>query len=158
MKISRSCIWLGLGLAATISSTSLPPVFAQSAAPDAPTTASKPDEPTITTTKSGLKIQDLVVGTGAEAKKKQMVTVNYRGTLEDGTLFDESYGREPFAFKLGAGQVIKGWDEGVRGMKVGGKRRLTIPAKLGYGKEGTPGGPIPPNATLIFEVELLKVG
>jgi FKBP-type peptidyl-prolyl cis-trans isomerase len=118
----------------------------------------KPQSLRLIATKSGLKIQDLVVGQGDEAKKKQDVTVNYRGTLEDGTLFDESYGREPFTFKLGAGQVIKGWDEGVRGMKVGGKRKLIIPAKLGYGKTGTPGGPIPPDATLIFEIELLKVG
>ena len=114
-------------------------------------------EKTQVTTKSGLKIQDLVVGTGAEAVSKQQVTVNYRGTLENGTLFDQSYGRAPFSFLLDGGQVIKGWDEGVQGMKVGGKRRLIILAKLGYGETGA-GAAIPPGATLIFEVELLKVG
>lgn len=158
MTISSTRLWLGLALAAA---APLQPAFAQTTAPDAPTTQPAADapaaEPPVITTKSGLQMQDLVVGTGEEAQKKKMVTVNYRGTLEDGTLFDQSYGREPFTFKLGAGQVIKGWDEGVQGMKVGGKRRLIVPAKLGYGKEGTPGGPIPPNATLIFEVELLKV-
>lgn len=155
MKISRSYICLGLALAIA---TPLQPVCAQEAAPDAPVTEAKAEEPKVVTTKSGLKIQDLVLGQGDEAVSKQEVTVNYRGTLEDGTMFDQSYGRAPFTFLLDGGQVIKGWDEGVQGMKVGGKRRLIIPAELGYGATGTPGGPIPPNATLIFEVELLKVG
>jgi FKBP-type peptidyl-prolyl cis-trans isomerase len=153
MKNLSVPIWLGLTLAAA---APLQPVSAQDVPPSTPTTEAKP-ESKIITTKSGLKYEDLAVGDGAEAKKKKDVTVNYRGTLEDGTLFDESYGREPFTFKLGAGQVIKGWDEGVKGMKEGGKRRLVIPAKLGYGSTGTPGGPIPPDATLIFEVELIKV-
>jgi FKBP-type peptidyl-prolyl cis-trans isomerase FkpA len=104
-----------------------------------------------------LAIQDLQVGTGAEAKTGNRVTVHYRGTLTDGKKFDASYDRnQPFTFRLGAGEVIKGWDQGVAGMKVGGKRKLTIPPSLGYGAQGA-GGLIPPNATLIFEVELLKV-
>lgn len=101
--------------------------------------------------------EDLEVGAGAQAKAGDRVSVHYRGTLQDGTLFDQSHGRGPFDFGLGAGQVIKGWDEGVAGMRVGGKRRLTIPPVLGYGARGA-GGVIPPNATLIFEVELLKIG
>ena len=108
-------------------------------------------------TSSGLRITDLVVGSGAEAKAGQKVSVNYRGTLENGKEFDSSYGRGPFAFPLGGGRVIQGWDEGVAGMKVGGKRKLVIPPDLGYGSRGA-GGVIPPNATLIFEVELLGVG
>ncbi|QNG27033.1 FKBP-type peptidyl-prolyl cis-trans isomerase [Synechococcus sp. HK01-R] len=107
-------------------------------------------------TASGLRITDLVVGTGAEASAGQTVVVNYRGTLENGKEFDSSYNRGPFSFPLGAGRVIKGWDEGVAGMKVGGKRKLLIPPDLGYGSRGA-GGIIPPNATLIFEVELLEV-
>ena len=104
-----------------------------------------------------LEILDEVVGTGPEAVTDKKVTVNYVGTLTDGTKFDSSYDRnEPFSFNLGAGEVIKGWDQGVSGMKVGGKRKLTIPPELGYGSTGA-GSVIPPNATLIFEVELLKV-
>ena len=108
------------------------------------------------TTESGLIILDIVNGEGDEASVGQTVTVNYTGTLEDGTQFDTSIGRAPFSFPLGAGRVIKGWDEGVSGMKVGGKRKLTIPPELGYGSRGA-GNVIPANATLIFEVELLKV-
>ncbi len=110
-----------------------------------------------TTTASGLIYEELCVGTGAEATSGQHVTVHYTGWLTDGTKFDSSKDRDdPFEFHLGAGQVIKGWDEGVTGMKIGGKRKLTIPPQLGYGARGA-GGVIPPNATLVFEVELLEV-
>jgi FKBP-type peptidyl-prolyl cis-trans isomerase FkpA len=102
--------------------------------------------------------EDLEVGTGAEAKAGQNVTVHYTGWLTNGTKFDSSKDRrDPFVFSLGKGQVIKGWDQGVQGMKVGGKRKLTIPPEMGYGARGA-GGVIPPNATLVFEVELLGVG
>ncbi len=112
----------------------------------------------VVTTKSGLKYEDVLVGKGTEAKAGKKVTVHYTGTLTDGKKFDSSVDRsEPFTFNLGAGDVIKGWDEGVAGMKIGGKRKLTIPAKLGYGERGAGGGLIPPNATLLFDVELLKV-
>jgi len=107
-------------------------------------------------TPSGLRITDLVIGDGPEASSGQLVVVNYRGTLENGKEFDSSYGRGPFSFPLGAGRVIKGWDEGVAGMQVGGKRKLVIPPDLAYGERGA-GGVIPPNATLIFEVELLEI-
>jgi FKBP-type peptidyl-prolyl cis-trans isomerase FkpA len=104
-----------------------------------------------------LQIQDLRPGTGAEATAGKTVSVHYTGTLTDGKKFDSSHDRgKPFSFKLGAGQVIKGWDQGVAGMKIGGMRKLTIPPELGYGARGA-GGVIPPNATLIFEVELLGV-
>ena len=104
-----------------------------------------------------LKSEDETVGTGKEAVSGTRVTVNYLGTLTDGTKFDSSYDRKtPFTFNLGAGEVIKGWDQGVVGMKVGGKRKLTIPGSLGYGAAGA-GALIPPNATLIFDVELLDV-
>jgi peptidylprolyl isomerase len=105
----------------------------------------------------GLIIKDLKVGKGALAKAGKTVTVHYRGVLTNGREFDQSYKRgAPFTFSLGAGQVIKGWDRGVAGMRVGGKRKLTIPPSLGYGPDGSP-PVIPPNATLIFVVELLKV-
>lgn len=109
------------------------------------------------TTASGLKYVDVVVGKGASPVAGKSVKVHYTGTLENGKKFDSSVDRnEPFSFVIGVGQVIAGWDEGVMGMKVGGKRKLTIPAKLGYGAGGA-GGVIPPNATLLFDVELLDV-
>lgn len=104
-----------------------------------------------------LLIEDIIVGKGEEVVAGAQITVNYSGTLTDGTKFDSSYDRdEPFVFLFGVGQVIPGWDKGLVGMKVGGKRKLTIPSDMAYGEEGA-GGVIPPNATLIFEVELLKV-
>ena len=114
-----------------------------------------------TTTASGLQYDDTVVGTGAEAAKGQQVTVHYTGWLyldgQQGAKFDSSKDRnDPFVFPLGSGMVIKGWDEGVQGMKIGGQRTLIIPAALGYGARGA-GGVIPPNATLKFDVELLGV-
>lgn len=116
----------------------------------------------LTTTASGLQYEDTTVGSGAEATKGQNVSVHYTGWLynngEQGAKFDSSRDRnDPFQFSLGAGMVIKGWDEGVQGMKVGGQRTLIIPAALGYGARGA-GGVIPPNATLKFDVELLQVG
>ena len=104
---------------------------------------------------SGLVVQDEAVGTGEVAQAGQLITVNYTGKLQDGTVFDTSIGRAPFQFMLGAGQVIPGWDAGLVGMKVGGKRLLIIPPAMAYGAQGA--GPIPPNSTLIFEVDLLKV-
>ena len=107
------------------------------------------------TTASGLQYEEITVGSGATAKAGNLVSVHYTGWLTDGKKFDSSKDRsEPFDFNLGAGQVIKGWDEGVQGMQVGGVRKLTIPPALGYGARGA-GGVIPPNATLIFEVEFL---
>ena len=109
------------------------------------------------TTSSGLKYVDQVVGTGDAAVAGKTASVHYTGWLENGKKFDSSVDRgQPFSFPLGAGRVIKGWDEGVQGMKVGGKRKLTIPSELGYGPRGA-GGVIPPNATLIFDVELVGV-
>ena len=129
--------------------------------PDQPPTnqpaAGLPDISNLTTTASGLQYKDVTVGSGAEAQAGNTVSVHYTGWLTDGTKFDSSIDRgQPFSFSLGTGGVIAGWDEGVVGMKEGGKRLLVIPSDLAYGASGA-GGVIPPNATLIFEVELLEV-
>jgi peptidylprolyl isomerase len=125
--------------------------------PGAPSAPTSVEESQFTSRPSGLKFYDLEAGTGAEAQVGQTVSVHYTGWLTDGVMFDSSLNRgEPFSFQLGGGQVIPGWDEGVAGMQVGGKRQLVIPAELGYGAQGA-GGVIPPNATLVFEVELLGV-
>ena len=137
-----------IGLGETESATPPPPAPAQ----PQPVPEKTPNLP------DGLITQILVEGSGEAAKNGKTVSVHYVGTLTDGTVFDSSRKRnQPFSFTLGAGQVIKGWDVGLLGMKVGEKRHLTIPPELAYGEQGTPGGPIPPNATLNFEVELLKI-
>lgn len=115
--------------------------------------SSTPSTPTDTGT---LVVEDIVVGTGPEAAAGNVVTVDYTGTLTNGQVFDSSYAAgTPFTFQVGVGQVIRGWDLGVPGMRVGGKRRLTIPPSLGYGNQAV--GPIPPNSTLVFEIELLSI-
>lgn len=124
----------------------------------APTAAScTPGKGEVITTPSGLKYEDLTICEGRKAKVGDTVSVHYLGTLENGTKFDSSFDRnQPFPFQLGAGGVIKGWDEGVAGMAVGSKRRLTIPSDLGYGPQGNP-PVIPPNATLIFVVQVMDI-
>ncbi len=123
-------------------------------APSANPTA---QESKVVTTASGLQYEDIVVGTGASPSQGKTVSVHYTGTLTNGTKFDSSRDKgQPFQFVIGVGQVIKGWDEGVMSMKVGGRRKLTIPPQLGYGARGA-GSVIPPNATLVFDVELLDV-
>ena len=129
----------------------------QTGATTANTTAPAAQTAAESTAATALKMEDLKVGTGAEAVAGKTVSVHYTGWLTDGKKFDSSLDRgQPFEFQLGAGQVIQGWDKGVAGMKVGGKRKLTIPSDMGYGARGA-GGVIPPNATLVFEVELLGV-
>ncbi|MBA2565696.1 MAG: FKBP-type peptidyl-prolyl cis-trans isomerase [Gemmatimonadetes bacterium] len=130
-------------------------------APESPGSSSSKEadvnDPELTAAPSGLKYKDLAPGAGKEAKRGQTAVVHYTGWLVDGTKFDSSLDRgQPFEFPVGGGRVIKGWDEGVAGMKVGGKRRLVIPPDLGYGSAGA-GGTIPPDATLVFEVELVDV-
>lgn len=120
--------------------------------PESPVPSSGPTIAPVTE----LKIEDTLVGTGKEAKSGDTITAHYTGKLTDGTQFDSSVGKTPFTTQIGVGNVIKGWDEGIVGMKVGGKRRLTIPASMGYGEQGSP-PVIPPNATLIFDIELLEV-
>jgi peptidylprolyl isomerase len=125
--------------------------------PGSPAAPTAVDEARYTTTEQGLKYVDLVVGEGPEAANGQLVVAHYTGWLQDGTKFDSSIDRgEPYTFNLGMGQVIAGWDLGLRGMKVGATRQLVVPAALAYGERGY-GGVIPPNATLIFEIELLEV-
>ncbi|HLN32457.1 MAG TPA: FKBP-type peptidyl-prolyl cis-trans isomerase [Gemmataceae bacterium] len=165
-----TCGWTGrtalLAAEPTPESRSREALVQPSAADDGQKSDSKGDEKSgdkkdkekkVITTKSGLKYEELKEGTGEEAKAGQTVEVHYTGWLTDGKKFDSSVDRNrPFSFKLGAGKVIKGWDEGIAGIKVGGKRKLWIPADLAYGKRGYPGA-IPPDAELIFEVELLRI-
>lgn len=130
-----------------------PPKPAKVVEEPASSASAEPEKPAVTE----LVKEDLTPGKGAEAKPGDTVKVHYTGTLLNGKKFDSSLDRnEPFEFKLGAGAVIKGWDEGVVGMKVGGKRKLTIPSDMGYGKSGSP-PKIPPNSPLVFEVELLEI-
>lgn len=111
----------------------------------------------VKTLDGGLKIEDVKIGTGPEVKSGDTIKIHYNGTFEDGTKFDSSYDRgQPFETQIGVGRVIEGWDKGVPGMKVGGKRKLIIPGNLGYGPQGMPGA-IPPNATLLFDVELVEI-
>lgn len=132
-----------------------PAVTTPAETPAAEAPAAQTGTPTADVTE--LKMEDVKVGTGAEAKPGDTVSVHYTGWLTDGTKFDSSKDAgQPFEFQLGQGMVIKGWDEGVAGMKIGGVRKLTIPADMGYGEQGA-GGVIPPGATLVFEVELLGV-
>ena len=131
-------------------------IYARKAATKSQTQPMASSDPYSQLSQAQLKVEDEIVGNGKEASPGSQVTVHYTGTLTDGTKFDSSVDRgTPFTFNLGAGEVIRGWDQGVAGMKVGGKRKLTIPPELGYGARGQ--GPIPPNATLIFDVELLDV-
>lgn len=132
-------------------------VFLRNRQGETPTNTTGENNVGVITTASGLQYEDLVTGSGQAAKAGDTVSVHYTGWLTDGTEFDSSVGRgQPFEFRLGTGGVIKGWDEGVEGMLVGGKRRLTIPSELAYGNQSV-GGVIPANSTLIFEVELLGI-
>lgn len=161
--MNRSLRWLApaaliavLGCQQTDQSTSTSTTSSETQTGSGVSTPSAPAGNEVTTS-SGLTFRDLVVGTGAEAASGDSVSVHYTGWLTDNTKFDSSLDRgTPFWFEIGAGNVIKGWDEGVKGMKVGGKRKLTVPPDLGYKERGYP-GTIPASATLIFDVELLEV-
>jgi peptidylprolyl isomerase len=140
-----------------LAAVAIPACSQKEAKPTAENAAESKAPAGATVTASGLSYTDIVKGTGAAPTSGKMVTVHYTGVLENGTKFDSSVDRgQPFSFRIGAGEVIPGWDEGVISMKVGGKRKLIIPPQLGYGSAGA-GGVIPPNATLIFDVELLDV-
>jgi peptidylprolyl isomerase len=160
LVIGFGCIFGFAAAALTVVSLTMDtPITASDKKEDAPKDKGtpNPDDKDVVTTKSGLKYVDRKVGDGDEAKAGATVKVHYTGTLENGKKFDSSVDRgQPFSFKLGVGQVIKGWDEGVAGMKIGGKRKLIIPSELGYGARGA-GASIPPDSVLIFEVELLGV-
>jgi peptidylprolyl isomerase len=153
---------LFLGAAAALALAVLPASGSQDNAAPGKDNAEKKGDTKMTKTPSGLQYQDTVVGTGSNPKSGQTCVMHYTGWLWEnaakGKKFDSSVDRgTPFEFPLGQGRVIKGWDEGVAGMKVGGKRTLLIPPQLGYGARGAGGGSIPPNATLLFDVELLGV-
>ena len=149
-------ILIAVGIACTGSESTATPSPAATATPN-PTVGEDASSISVITTPSGLQYKDLVVGTGETAKAGDTAVVHYTGWLEDGTKFDSSVDRGvPFDFVIGQGRVIKGWDEGVASMKVGGKRELTIPPDLAYGDRGI-GDVIPPGATLIFEVELIEI-
>ena len=166
--MKRPAFWLATLAAVALAGCQQTGTTEKSSTASSTTTASAPSESPSATTggamevqertlPGGLKVSDLKIGSGPMAESGRTVSVHYTGWLTDGTKFDSSLDRgRPFDFKLGAGQVIRGWDEGVTGMRVHGKRRLTIPPDLGYGPQGA-GGVIPPNATLVFEVELLDV-
>ena len=162
MKFTLPACALGLALSLALAGCNRDKPAADAAPAGTATTAATPEAPVADSSAQELQKIDSVDGTGKVATAGQTVTVNYTGWLlapsapqQHGTQFDSSIGREPFSFRLGSGGVIAGWDQGVEGMKVGGKRTLIIPAKLGYGADGA--GPIPPNANLIFDVELLDV-
>ncbi len=162
MRIPSPWLAIPVVLVLATSCATAPPSGSAKPAPAAPAAAEKPAQPAAppeVTTPSGLKIQDLVVGNGPMAEDGMTVTVNYTGWLTDGTKFDSSHdpGRQPLRFTIGQGTVIRGWEEGVKGMRVGGRRRLTIPPEMAYGEQGYPGA-IPPNSTLIFEIEFLGLG
>lgn len=163
MNFMKRNILVGLlGLMVIVGSIFIVFALQRSGASNEPTHQSKNNEQlqplanNSTGEKMELKIEDIETGTGAEAVPGKQVTVHYVGTLENGTEFDSSRSRnQPFTFALGAGQVIRGWDEGFAGMKVGGKRKLVIPPEMAYGSQAV--GSIPPNSTLVFDVELLDV-
>lgn len=157
-RLQRDWGWFFCGIVLVVVWLVAAPIAIASVPQDASTEATQlMGNPKVVTTPSGLQYADILVGSGAQPQVGDRVTVHYTGMLSDGRIFDSSRDRgQPFQFQIGVGQVIKGWDEGVASMHVGGQRRLIIPPNLGYGARGV-GGIIPPNATLIFDVELLAV-